>query len=129
MTRELIRTTATILTALALSLVAGCSAQESRIDGLMGVDAKDRTAIQIATSRQMQLGYQISSVASKDDALQFCHEMCARSVESCTLSEDLCAYARAYPEVVSLLARCRVGRERCRDHRRRVPRQCVCNDD
>ncbi|MCO4760256.1 MAG: hypothetical protein KC502_02055 [Myxococcales bacterium] len=108
--------------------IGACSAPDQRIDGLMGVDEKDRVAIQVATSRQLQLGYQISSVASKDDALDFCHEMCGRSVESCHLSEDLCAYGRAYPEVAALIGQCRVGRERCRDHRRRVPRQCVCSE-
>ena len=119
----------TALLLLGLGVVGGCSAPDTRIDGLLGLDEKDRSAIQIATSRQLQLGYQISSVASKDDALDFCHEMCSRSVESCNLSEDLCAYSRAYPEVASLIGRCRVARERCRDHRRRLPRQCVCSGD
>ena len=106
----------------------GCSAPDTRIDGLLGVDERDRTAIQVATSRQLQIGYQISSVAAKDDALDFCHEMCGRSSERCVISEDLCAYSRAYPEVAALIGRCRVSRERCRDHRRRIPRQCVCMD-
>ncbi|HAN32584.1 MAG TPA: hypothetical protein DCQ06_13390 [Myxococcales bacterium] len=110
-----------------LASCLGCSGAEQQIHHLLGVEDQDKAAIQVATSRQLQLGYQISSVAAQDDALDFCHEMCTRSAESCGLSDDLCAYSRAYPDVGALVARCRVSRERCKEHRRKVPRQCICD--
>lgn len=121
------RTAAFIIVGTALALVlTGCGGSGSATEDMPNVPDKDRTAVQVASSRQLQIGYQLLAVASQDDALDFCHEMCSRSGESCALSVSLCNYSTTYPEVVALNAKCRVSRERCRQHRARIPRQCAC---
>lgn len=91
------------------------------------VAEKDRLAIDVATNRQMQIGYQISSVATSENAMDLCFEMCNRSSESCHLSASVCNVAKRYPKVPAIDARCNVTRERCRVHRTQVPRQCPCD--
>jgi len=118
---------AKVLLATFLSLLfVSCSGGDTRYDELPDLSDDDRTAVQVASSRQLQIGYQILAVASQDDALDFCHEMCNRAIESCDLSTNLCDFSKQYPETVSLSARCRVSRERCRQHLSRIPRQCAC---
>ncbi len=115
-----------LITACLTVLFASCGGGDTRRDELPDLSYKDRTAVQVATSRQLQIGYQILAVASQDDALDFCHEMCNRAIESCDLSINLCDFSKEYPETISLSARCRVSRERCRQHISRIPRQCAC---
>ncbi len=115
------------LTLLIAVTCAACSGGDAQSDELPDLSDDDRTAVQVATSRQLQIGYQILAVASQDDALDFCHEMCNRAIESCALSMRLCDFSKQYPETVSLSARCRVSRERCRQHQSRIPRQCACD--
>jgi hypothetical protein len=109
-------------------LFASCGGGDTRANELPDLSAQDRTAVQVATSRQLQIGYQILAVASQDDALDFCHEMCNRAHESCALSHNLCDFSKQYPETISLSARCRVSRERCRQHLSRIPRHCACQE-
>jgi hypothetical protein len=113
---------------LAWAAVAGCSGNDTPSDQLGAVPDQDRMVVDVATNRQMQIGYQIQSVASSESALDLCFEMCNRSSESCHLSADVCNVAKRYVGVVALKARCDVTRERCRAHRTKVPRQCPCDD-
>ena len=105
---------------------ASCGGGDAKGDRLPDLSDDDRVAVQVATSRQLQIGYQILAVGSQDDALDFCHEMCNRAAESCALSMQICDFSKQYEETVSLTARCRVSRERCRQHMRGIPRQCAC---
>jgi len=116
---------------LGVLLVAGlwsCSGGvENQSTQLDEMKEEDRLAVEVATSNQMQIGYQIASVASSENALDLCFEMCNRSSESCHLSASVCNVAKQYPNVIALKARCDVTRERCRVHRTKVPRQCPCD--
>ena len=103
-----------------------CSSQAAKAEGFDEVTEQDRLTVDVATNRQMQIGYQIQSVAASDNALDLCFEMCNRSSESCHLATSVCNIAKHYPAVSALAARCDVTRERCRVHRTKVPRQCPC---
>lgn len=104
----------------------GCSGGKEGESQMKEVSEKDRLAIDVATNRQMQIGYQIASVAASENALDLCFEMCNRSSESCHLSATVCNVAKRYSKVPAVDARCNVTRERCRVHRTQVPRQCPC---
>ncbi|MBM4342024.1 MAG: hypothetical protein FJ100_01405 [Deltaproteobacteria bacterium] len=106
---------------------AACSGSPEIVDRLGDLPEEEQVRIDEYTSRQMQLGYQIASTASQDDALLLCYEMCNRSAESCILSNKVCDAAAARPGNGPLGARCDVTRERCRVHRTKVPRQCPCD--
>ena len=106
--------------------MGACSSPTARTEGFDDVGDQDRLTVDVATNRQMQIGYQIQSVAISDNALELCFEMCNRSSESCHLSASVCNIAKRYPAVSALSARCDVTRERCRVHRTKVPRQCPC---
>ena len=132
--RALLRFRPALLALLSLSLLAAgsltlasCSGDETTSTALNDVDENDRLKVDVATNRQMQIGYQIASVAASENALDLCFEMCNRSSESCFLAADVCNVAKRYPNVVALKARCDVTRERCRVHRTKVPRQCPCD--
>ena len=105
-----------------------CSGESTKADLLDDLEDRDRVTVEVATNRQMQIGYQIASVANSENALDLCFEMCNRSSESCHLSADVCNVSKRYPKVMALKARCDVTRERCRVHRTKVPRQCPCDD-
>lgn len=109
-----------------LLAAAACSSATGKDEGLDDVKDQDRMTVDVATNRQMQIGYQIQSVAASDNALDLCFEMCNRSSESCHLATSVCNVAKGYPGVSALSARCDVTRERCRVHRTKVPRQCPC---
>lgn len=117
-----------VLIAVLLLCCGGCGGGVTQADDLNGLDDQDRTSVQVATSRQLQIGYQILAVGAQEDALDFCHEMCGRAVESCSLSMQICDFSKQYEAAVSLTARCRVSRERCRQHTRGIPRQCACHN-
>ncbi len=106
--------------------VSGCSSAGARAEGFGEVSEEDRLTVDVATNRQMQIGYQIQSVSTSDNALDLCFEMCNRSSESCHLANSVCNISKRYPAVSALSARCDVTRERCRSHRTKVPRQCPC---
>ena len=117
-----------VLMAVSLAVCAACGGGETVTTDLDDLAERDRTSVQVATSRQLQIGYQILAVGAQDDALDFCHEMCGRAAESCSLSMEICDFSKQYEETVSLTARCRVSRERCRQHTRGIPRQCACHN-
>lgn len=108
------------------ALSGGCSSSSARAEGFEEVGEEDRLTVDVATNRQMQIGYQIQSVSASDNALDLCFEMCNRSSESCHLANSVCNISKRYPKVAALSARCDVTRERCRTHRTKVPRQCPC---
>lgn len=110
----------------ALLGTVACAGESVNLAGIQEIKEPDRLAVDIATNRQMQIGYQIASVSQQDNPLDLCFEMCGRSSESCKLSANVCNVAKRYPHVMALEARCDVTRERCRVHRTKVPRQCVC---
>ncbi len=112
--------------ALGALAIVGCSSPGARAEGFDDVSDEDRLTVDVATNRQMQIGYQIQSVSVSDNALDLCFEMCNRSSESCHLANSVCNIAKRYPKVAALSARCDVTRERCRSHRTKVPRQCPC---
>ncbi len=97
------------------------------VDRLGGLDSEIADKVNIYTTQQMQLGYQIVSTASMDNSLEFCFQMCNQSFESCALAGKVCDISTEYPANGPLAARCEVTRERCRTHRTKVPRQCVCD--
>jgi hypothetical protein len=105
---------------------SACSSAGARAEGFDDVSEEDRLTVDVATNRQMQIGYQIQSVSSSDNALDLCFEMCNRSSESCHLANSVCNISKRYSSVTALSARCDVTRERCRTHRTKVPRQCPC---
>ncbi len=107
-------------------LLSGCSGDKDGDVGISAVAEQDRLTVDVATNRQMQIGFQIASVAASDNAVDLCFEMCNRSSESCHLSASVCNVSKRYPAVPALNARCDVTRERCRSHRSQVPRQCPC---
>lgn len=107
--------------------LAGCSGDGQMVDRLGGLDTETADRVNIYTTQQMQLGYQIVSTASMDNGLEFCFQMCNQSFESCALAGKVCDISTEYPSNGPLAARCEVTRERCRTHRTKVPRQCVCD--
>jgi hypothetical protein len=107
-------------------LAMACSGPDV-VDRLGGLSEKEATLVNELTSRQMQIGYQIASTSSRDNALELCFEMCGRSFESCQLSTQVCAVAANHDRNAPLAARCDVTRERCRTHRTKIPRQCSCD--
>lgn len=114
-----------IWTALALS-VSACSGSGSSQDEFPELDVEAREAVQTAKSKQRAMGIQIDSYKTRDNAADFCFEMCNRGRESCNLSMELCQYSAKYPDAVALVATCRFSREQCRRHKMKVPRQCNC---
>ncbi|MFZ4579932.1 MAG: hypothetical protein ACOYOB_16200 [Myxococcota bacterium] len=117
-----------VLIAAVLATLAGCSGHK-QTEKLEGVTDGDRREVDVATNRQIQIGFQIASVAAQENAMDLCFEMCAHSVESCVLASNVCNVAKRYPDTKPLKARCDVTRERCRVHRTKVPRQCPCDPD
>lgn len=113
--------------ALALASLSGCSGDAQMVDRLGGLDSETAERVNIFTTQQMQLGYQIVSTASMDNGLEFCFQMCNQSFESCALAGKVCDISTEHPSNGPLAARCEVTRERCRTHRTKVPRQCVCD--
>ena len=110
----------------AAAAAQSCSSAGARAEGFAEVSEEDRLAVDVATNRQKQIGYQIESVSTSDNALELCFEMCNRSSESCHLANTVCNISKRYVSVTALSARCDVTRERCRSHRTKVPRQCPC---
>jgi len=121
-----VRAAAVLLCWCLLVLAAACASDSVGLAQIREIKDADRLEVDIATNRQMQIGYQIASVSQTDNPLDLCFEMCNRSSESCHLSANVCNVAKRYPRVMALEARCDVTRERCRVHRNKVPRQCVC---
>jgi hypothetical protein len=89
--------------------MAACSGDGEMVDRLGGLDQD------------------ITSTASTDNSLEFCFQMCNQSGQSCELASKVCDISADYPSNGPLAARCEVTRERCRTHRTKVPRQCVCD--
>lgn len=114
---------------LAAGLLVGCSGAGDTQDVYPSLTEKDRMTVLAAQQKQRSMGTQIESIVHKDNALDFCHEMCRRGTDSCDLSKELCVYSAKYETAVALLATCRYSREQCRRHRKRVPRQCNCDWD
>lgn len=106
--------------------LVGCTPPVEGGLALSQVEEKDRLQVALAMNRQMQIGFQIQAVATSDNALDSCFEMCNRSNESCRKSQEVCNVAKRYTRVPALSANCNVSRERCRTHRTQVPRQCPC---
>lgn len=117
-----------VASGLAFAALSGCSGDGEMVDRLGGLDSEVADRVNIYTTQQMQLGYQIVSTASTDNSLEFCFQMCNQSVESCALAGKVCDISTEYPSNGPLAARCEVTRERCRTHRTKVPRQCVCDN-
>lgn len=117
----------TALAVLATVGMVACSGDGEMVDRLGGLDRDVATKVNIYTTQQMQLGYQIASTASTDNSLEFCFQMCSQSAQSCELASKVCDISADYPGNGPLAARCEVTRERCRTHRTKVPRQCVCD--
>lgn len=113
--------------ALAAWSLAACSGDGEMVDRLGGLDQDVADKVNIYTTQQMQLGYQIASTASTDNCLEFCFQMCGQSAQSCELASKVCDISSDFPANGPLAARCEVTRERCRTHRTKVPRQCVCD--
>jgi hypothetical protein len=111
---------------LAGAAVSGCSSPVEGGLAMSQVEEKDRLQVAMAMNRQIQIGFQIQAVATADNALDSCFEMCNRSSESCRKSQEVCNVSKRYPKVPALSANCNVTRERCRNHRTQVPRQCPC---
>ncbi len=107
-------------------MAVGCGGGDRKVDVLDGVHADDKDAIRILTSDQMQIGYRIESMASRSDALELCFEFCRHVEMSVKMSDDLCAFASKYPNVIYLQAKCRASRNRAEGHAAATPRQCMC---
>lgn len=106
--------------------VAGCSGPEIDSEVFPELDDESRLSVFKAQDRQKAMGVQIDSIKQKDNALEFCFEMCNRGQESCNLGAELCQYSKKFPEAIALIATCRFSREQCRRHKKKVPRQCNC---
>ncbi len=124
--RHLLVRTAGAFLVFAAAMVGACSGGETTSEVYPELDEKSRMSVLAAQQRQRAMGTQIDSIAGKDNALDFCFEMCNRGGESCDLSKELCTYSRKFPNAVALVATCRFSREQCRRHRKKVPRQCNC---
>ncbi len=109
------------------AFVTACSTGSTANVGFDEVSEQDRLTVEVATTRQSNISYQITSVATSENALDLCFEMCNWSSESCYLSNNVCNISKRYPKVKALQARCDVTRERCRVYRTKVPRQCPCD--
>jgi hypothetical protein len=109
----------------ALPLVA-CSPDYVRPLNYDKVAPADRTRLEDAFNKQIQLGYQIRASAASDNIEEQCHEMCLRSRESCDLTMVVCDMTKKYPGFGDFVAKCEVSRERCRLHVGAVPRECAC---
>ena len=109
------------------AVASGCSGNSDVVDRLGDLAQEDQSLVNEYTVQQRNLGYQIQSTAAQDDALELCYEMCNRSAQSCILSSKVCDLSATHPKNEPLGARCDVTRERCRDHRKKVPRQCPCD--
>ena len=107
-------------------VTVGCGGADRKVDVLDGVHSDDKDAIRILTSDQMQIGYRIESMASRADALELCFEFCRHVEMSVKMSDDLCAFASKYPNVIYLQAKCRASRNRAEGHAAATPRQCMC---
>ena len=110
----------------AATLLSGCGGSDKSAGVYPELDEKSRMAVLKAQDRQKAMGVQIDSIRGKDNALDFCFEMCNRGQESCDLSRELCQYSSKFSEAVALVATCRFSREQCRRHKKKVPRQCNC---
>jgi hypothetical protein len=108
-----------------LAVLSGCSGDQQTGD-LHGLSERDRVAVEVATTEQINLGRQIESASQLDNAYEVCFEMCKRSKDSCMLSNKVCGISTKYPPATELAARCDVTRERCRIHRTMIPRICTC---
>lgn len=115
------------LAGLALAAVglSACSGDDER-PLLSDLNERDRLAVEVATSEQVNLGRQIDSVSQFDNAYELCFEICRRSKDSCLLSRKICDIGVKYPKSAEVAGRCAVSRERCRTHRTKVPRVCTC---
>lgn len=112
--------------ALAGLSAAGCSGSD-RVDGMGGLNEADTQKVLAYMSDQLQIAHQIAAMASQDNALDMCFEMCHRAAQSCVLSGKVCDIAADHPGNQPLAGRCDVTRERCRSYRTKVPRQCTCD--
>lgn len=120
------RAVSTLCSLLVALFVMGCSGSSKNDSVYPELDEKSRMSVLKAQDRQKAMGVQIDSIRGKDNALDFCFEMCNRGQESCDLSQELCQYSAKFTEAVALVATCRFSREQCRRHRKKVPRQCNC---
>lgn len=112
--------------AIALAGLAGCSGTD-RVDGMGGLNEADTQKVLAYMSDQLQIAHQIAAMASQDNALEMCFEMCHRAAQSCVLSGKVCDISADHPDNQPLAGRCDVTRERCRSYRTKVPRQCTCD--
>lgn len=110
---------------LAAAGLTACSGDDER-PLLSDLNERDRLAVEVATSEQVNLGRQIDSVSQFDNAYELCFEICRRSKDSCQLSRKICDIGVKYPKSAEVAGRCDVSRERCRTHRTKVPRVCTC---
>lgn len=104
----------------------GCSGTDDEDLLFKDLSDRDRLAVEVATSEQINLGRQIESVSQSDNAYELCFEICRRAKDSCSLSTKVCDIGVKYPKSIEVGARCDVTRERCRAHRAKVPRICTC---
>lgn len=113
---------------LGLLLAAGATACSGDDEGVLLADLneRDRLAVEVATSEQVNLGRQIESVSQFENAYELCFEICRRAKDSCLLSRKICDVGVKYPRSAEVAGRCDVSRERCRTHRTKVPRVCTC---
>lgn len=114
-----------LLTLLAVAAL-GCSGPDT-VDRIGDLDEQDAALVLAYMSDQLQVAHQIAAIASQDNALEMCFEMCNRSSQACVLSGRVCDIAAAHPRNQPLAGRCDVTRERCRSYRTKVPRQCTCD--
>ncbi len=105
---------------------ASCSGTD-RVDGMGGLNEAETDKVLAYMSDQLQIAHQIAAMASQDNALDMCFEMCHRAAQSCVLSGKVCSIAASHTDNQPLAGRCDVTRERCRSYRTKVPRQCTCD--
>lgn len=111
----------------ALAPSTGCSGAEAKSDELAGVPEPDRTAVRVARSEQLQVGFRLDALVARDDVGEVCHEICAETQRSCALGEEICSFGTKYPNAIGLHAKCRAARDLCRTHGTQIPRHCVCD--
>ena len=73
---KLVRKAVPLLVACASMAAAGCASPVEGGLAMSQVEEKDRLQVAMAMNRQLQIGFQIQAVATSDNALDSCFEMC-----------------------------------------------------